>query len=124
MTLLAGGVADADEMLLGYKLLEQLRSDATSSSGGRGSMFLECGGLDCYVFAEDGGGSGRLMGGVVLASDPAWKKLGGLLPPMFFVGLDPDLRVWWLSRLVNTLWLGVSSASTNGPTASAILLRR
>jgi hypothetical protein len=74
--------------------------------------------------AEDGGGSGRLKGGVALALDPVLKKLGGLLRPMFLIGLDPVLRDWWLSRLVNASWLGVSSAPMSGPTAGAPLLRR
>jgi hypothetical protein len=44
---------------------------------------LECGGADLYSFVVDGGGSGCLIGGVVLALDPALKMLGGLLRPMF-----------------------------------------
>jgi hypothetical protein len=60
-------------------------------------LLLECNGLDCCVFAEDGGGSGHLKGGVALALDPMLKKLGGLLRPMFLIGLDPVLRDWWLS---------------------------
>jgi hypothetical protein len=59
------------------------------------------------MFAEDGGGSGRLKGGVALAPDPVLKKLGGLLRPMFLIGLDPILQGWWLSRLVNASWRGV-----------------
>jgi hypothetical protein len=50
-------------------------------------MFLECGGLDCCVFAEDGGGSGRLKNGVAIAPDPVLKMLGGLLWPMFLIEL-------------------------------------
>jgi hypothetical protein len=61
---------------------------------------------------------------VALAPDPVLKMLGGLLRPMFLIGLDPALRGWWLSRLVNASWLGVSSAPTSGPTAGAPLLRR
>jgi hypothetical protein len=76
------------------------------------------------VFEEDGGGSGRLKGGVALALDPVLKKLGGLLRPMFLIGLDPTLRGWWLSRLVNASWLEVSSAPMSGPTVGAPLLRR
>jgi hypothetical protein len=44
------------------------------------------------VFVEDGGESGRLKGSEALAPDPALKRLGGLLRPMFFIGLDPVLR--------------------------------
>jgi hypothetical protein len=44
---------------------------------------LECGGADCYSFVVDGGGSDRLIGGVVLALDLALKMLEGLRRPMF-----------------------------------------
>jgi hypothetical protein len=76
------------------------------------------------VFAEDGGGSGRLKGRVALALDPVLKKLGGLLRPMFLIGLDLVLRDWWLSWLVNVSWLRVSSTPISGPTAGVPLLRR
>jgi hypothetical protein len=46
------------------------------------------------MFAKDGGGSGRLKSGVALAPDSVLKKLGGLLRPMFLIGLDPVLRDW------------------------------
>jgi hypothetical protein len=55
-------------------------------------LLLECSDLDCYMSVEDGGGSGRLTGGVALALDLALKRLGGLLRPMFLIGLDPVLR--------------------------------
>jgi hypothetical protein len=92
--------------------------------GGRYGLLLECGDLDCYVFLEDGGGSGRLTGGVALASDPALKRLGGLLQLMFLIGLDPVLWGWWLSRFVNASRLEVSSALKSGPTTGALLLLR
>jgi hypothetical protein len=84
---------------------------------------------------------------VALALDPVLKKIGGLLRPVFLIGLDPALRDWWLSQLVNALsvfligldpalrgwwlsrlvnafWLGVSSVPISGPTVGAPLLRR
>jgi hypothetical protein len=48
-----------------------------------------------------------MKGRVALALDPVLKKLGGLLSLMFLIGLDPALRGWWLSWLVNALWQGV-----------------
>jgi hypothetical protein len=86
ISLLVGGVADAGERLVKSKLLEWFRSGVVSWRGGRDGLLLECGDLDCYVFVEDGGGSGRLKGGVALAPDPALKRLGGLLRPMFLMG--------------------------------------
>jgi hypothetical protein len=74
------------------KLLEWLRSGAVSWRGDRDMLLLECGGLHCCLFAEDGGGSHRLKGEVALAPGPALKRLGGLLRPMFLIGLDPVLR--------------------------------
>jgi hypothetical protein len=124
MPLLAEGVADADERLIESKLLEWLQSTAVSQRGDKGRLLLECGGLDCCLFVEDGGESGCPKGEVALASGPALKRLGGLLRPMFLIKLDPVLRGWWLSRLVNALWLGVSSTSKSGPTTSVLLLRR
>jgi hypothetical protein len=53
---------------------------------------LECGGLDCYVFAKDGGGYGRLKDGMALALGSALKRLGGLLRSMFLFILDLVLR--------------------------------
>jgi hypothetical protein len=44
------------------------------------------------MFVEDGGGFGRLKGGVALAPDLALKRLGGLLRLIFFIGLDLILR--------------------------------
>jgi hypothetical protein len=122
MPLLVGGVADANERLVESKLLEWLRSGAVSWRGGRDGLLLECCDLDCYVFVEDGGGSGLLKDGVALAPDPALKRLGGLLRPMFLIGLDPVLRGWWLSRLVNASRLEVSSMLKSGPTTGALLL--
>jgi hypothetical protein len=54
-------------------------------------LFLECGGLDCCIFAK-GGGSGRLKGGVAPGPNLVLKKLGGLLRPMVLIGLDPALQ--------------------------------
>jgi hypothetical protein len=123
MLLLVGGDASAGERFVEPKLLEWLRSDTASWRGGKDKLFLECGRLDYCMFVEDGGGSGRLKSGVALALDPGLKKLGGHLRPMFLIGLDPVLRGWWLSRLVNASWRGVSSAPIYGPTMSAPLLR-
>jgi hypothetical protein len=39
----------------------------------------------------DGGGSGHLYAGVVLAPVQALKRLGGLLRPMFLIRIDPAL---------------------------------
>jgi hypothetical protein len=89
------------------------RPSFRSHHGNEDRLFLECVGLDC-VFPEDGGGSEYLKGRVALAPDPVLKMLGGLLRTMFLIGLDPALRDWWLSRLVNASWLGVSSASMSG----------
>jgi hypothetical protein len=119
-----GGVADANERLVESKLLEWLRSGVVSWHGVRDMLLLERGDLDCYRFVKDGEGSDRLKGGVALAPGPALKRLEGLLRPMFFIGLDPVLRGWWLSRLVNVSWLEVSSALKSGPTTSALLLLR
>jgi hypothetical protein len=86
---------------------------------------LEYGGADCCWFVMDNGGSGRLIGGVALASDPALKMLGGLFQPMFLSSsLDPVLRSWWLPRLINALRLGVSSVPKCGQNASALILLR
>jgi hypothetical protein len=90
----------------------------------RVELLLKCGRLDCCVFVEDGAGSGRLKGGMALTPDPVLKKFGGLLRPMFLIELDPVLRGWWLSRLINASWLGVSSVPISGPTAGAPLLRQ
>jgi hypothetical protein len=124
MLLFVGGDTGADERFVEPKLLEWLRSGVALWRGGGDRLLLECGGLDCCVFAEDDGGSGRLKGGVALAPDPVLKILGGLLLPMFLIGLDPALRGWWLSRLINALWLGVSSSPMSGPTTGASLFRQ
>jgi hypothetical protein len=124
MLLLVGGDAGADERFVEPKLLEWFQSGAASWRGGTVGLLLECGGLDCCVFVEDGGGSGRLNGGLALAPDLVLKKFGGLLRPMFLIGLDPVLRGWWLSRLINASWLGISSAPMSGPIAGAPLLRQ
>jgi hypothetical protein len=124
MSLLVGGFANADERLVESKLLEWLQSGAASWHAGRDGLLLECGDLGCCMFAEDGGGFGCLKGGVALAPNLALKRLGGLLRPMFLIGIDPVLRGWWLSRLVNASWLGVSSTSKSGPTTGALLLQR
>jgi hypothetical protein len=122
MSMFVGGVADANERLVESKLLEWLQFGVVSWHGGRDGLLLERDDLDSYMFVKDGGGSGRLKGGVVLAPGPALKRLGGLLRPMFFIGLDPMLRGWWLSRLGNASWLEVSSAPKSGPTTGARLL--
>jgi hypothetical protein len=124
MLLFVGGDAGAGERFVEPKLLEWLRSGFVPWRGGGDRLLLECGGLDCCVFVEDGGGSGRLKGGVALAPDPVLMKLGGLLRPMVLIGLDPALRGWWLSQFVNASWLGVSSALMSGPTAGAPLLQQ
>jgi hypothetical protein len=69
MPLLARGVADADEKLVECKVLKWLRSGAALWRGDREGLLLECDNLDCCVFAEDGGGSGRLKGGVAISSE-------------------------------------------------------
>jgi hypothetical protein len=68
-------------------------------------LLLECGGLDCCLFAEDGGGSGRVKGEVALALGSALKRYRGLLRLMFLIRIDPLLRGRWLPRLVNASWL-------------------
>jgi hypothetical protein len=124
MLLFIGGDAGAGERFVEPKLLQLLRFGIAPWHGGRDRMLLECGRLDCCVFVEDGGGSGHLKGRVALAPDPALKTLGGLLRPMFLIGLDAVLPDWWLLRLVNASWLGVSSVPMSGATAGAPLLRR
>jgi hypothetical protein len=121
ISLLAGCVADAGERLVESKLSVGLRFGAASWRGGKDGLLLECDGLDCGMFVEDGGGFGRLKGGLALAPDLALKRLGGLLRLIFLIGLDPVLRDWWLLRLVNASWLGISSTR---PTTDALLLRR
>jgi hypothetical protein len=124
MSLLIGGVADADERLVESKLLEWLQSGAASWCDSRGGLLLECGDIDCCVFAEDGGGSGRLKGGVAMAPGSTLKSLRGLLRPMFLFGLDPVSWNWWLLRLLNASWLEVSSALKSGLTDGALLFLR
>jgi hypothetical protein len=51
-----------------------------------------------------------------LALGLALKRLEGLLRPMFLIGLNLVLRGWWLSRLVNASWHGISLTSKTGPT--------
>ena len=104
MFLLIGGVDGADERLMDSKLLEHLRSDVASWHGGRDGLHLKCGGVDYCRSAEDGAGSDRLKGGVALVPDPAMKRKGGILRLMLFIGVDPTLQDWWLSRLVNASW--------------------
>jgi hypothetical protein len=67
MLLFVGGDAGTGERFVEPKLLEWLRSGVALWCGGGDRLLLECDGLDCCVFAEDGGGSGRLKGGVALA---------------------------------------------------------
>jgi hypothetical protein len=121
--LFVGGDAGTGERFVEPKLLEWLRSGVAPWRDNGDRLFLECGEIDCCMFAEDDEGSGRLKGGVALAPDPVLKMLGGLLRPMFLIGLDPALRGWWLSRFVNASWLGVSSAQMSGPTVGAPLFR-
>jgi hypothetical protein len=52
------GDAGVGEGFVEPKLLEWLRVAPWRDNGDR--LFLECGGLDCCVFTEDGEGSGRL----------------------------------------------------------------
>jgi hypothetical protein len=52
------------------------------------------------------------------------KKFIGLPWPMFLIRLDPVLRGWWLSGLINASWPGVSSSPMSGPIAGAPLLRQ
>jgi hypothetical protein len=59
---------------------------------------------------------------VALASDPALKRLGGLLRSMLLIGLDSVLRDWWLSWLVNVSRLEVSLALMCEPSTGALLL--
>jgi hypothetical protein len=87
MLLFVGGDADAGERFMEPKLLEWLRSGFAPWRDNGNRLFLECAGLNCYVFAEDGGGSGRLKNRVALAPDPVLKMLGGLHRPMFLIGL-------------------------------------
>ena len=87
MLLLIGGVAGADNRLVESKLLGQL-GVACWRDGGDG-LLLECDCVGSCEFVEDGGGSGRLKGGLALAPDLSLKRLGGLLRPMFLIGLDP-----------------------------------
>jgi hypothetical protein len=77
MPLLVRGVADAGERLVKSKLLEWLQSGVASWRGDWDGLLLESSDVGCCVFPEDGGGSGRLNGGVALAPDLALKRLGG-----------------------------------------------
>jgi hypothetical protein len=96
MPLLVGGVVDARERLVESKLLEWLQSGAMSWRDGRDGLLLECGDLDCCVFVEDGGGSGRLKGDVALAPDQALKRLGGLLCPSGRYSLSGEIYSYGL----------------------------
>jgi hypothetical protein len=55
MLMLVGGNAGVDERFVEPKLLEWLQCGAASWRCGREGWLLECGRLDCCVFAEDGG---------------------------------------------------------------------
>jgi hypothetical protein len=86
---------------------------------------LECGGADCCWFVVDDGGSGHLIGWVVLAPDSPSKMLGGLLWLMFLSSRPyPVLQDWWVLWLINALWLGVSLVPKCGPATCALLLLR
>jgi hypothetical protein len=122
MLLFVGDNVGAGERFVEPGMLEWLRSGIVPWRDNGDRLFLECGGFDCCVFAEDGGGSDRLKGGVTLAPDPVLKMLGGLLQSMFLIRLDPALRDGWLSQLVNASWLGVSSVPMSRPAAGAPLL--
>jgi hypothetical protein len=124
MLLLVGGDTGAGERFVEPKLLEWFWFGVASGRGGRVGPLLECGRLDCCVFVEDSTRSGRLKGRVALALDLVLNKFRGLLRPMFFIGLDPVLWGWWLSRLVNASWLGVSSTPMTGAIAGAPLLHQ
>jgi hypothetical protein len=75
MLLLVGGDAGAGESFVETKVLGWLRSGVALWCGGRDRLLLECGRLDYCMFVEDGGGSGRLNGGMALAPDPVLKML-------------------------------------------------
>jgi hypothetical protein len=125
MLLLVGGDVGAGERFVEPKLLEWIRSAIVSWRGGRDRLLLKCGRLDWCVFAEDGGGYGRLKSRMALTPDPVlkkFKKLGELLQAMFLTGPDLALRGWCLSRLAS--WLGVSLAPMTGLITGASLLRR
>jgi hypothetical protein len=71
MLLFISGDAGADERFVQPKLLEWLLSGIASWRDDSDVLLLECGGgLDYSMFAEEGGGSGRLKGKVALAPDP------------------------------------------------------
>jgi hypothetical protein len=57
MLLFVGGDASAGERFVEPKLLEWLPSGVAPWPDNGDRLFLECGGLDCRVFAEDGGDS-------------------------------------------------------------------
>jgi hypothetical protein len=79
LLMFVGGDADISERFVEPKLLEWLRSGVAPWRDDGDRLLLECGGLDCCVFAKDGGRADHLKGGVALALDPVLKKLGGLL---------------------------------------------
>jgi hypothetical protein len=79
MLLLVGCDAGANKRFVEPKLLEWLQSGVASWRGDSDEMLLECGGLDCSMFAKEGGGSSRVKSGMALAPNPVLKKLEGLL---------------------------------------------
>jgi hypothetical protein len=66
--------------------------DAATWHGGWDGLLLDSGGLDPWLSADDGGGSGRLKGGMALATDPTLKRLKWLLQLILFVGLYSVFR--------------------------------
>jgi hypothetical protein len=87
LPLLVGGVAGANERLVESKQLE--RWCVTSWHGGGHRLLMECDDGNCCWSAEEGTGFSCLFkGGVVLALDRTFKRLRGLLRPMFLSGYE------------------------------------
>jgi hypothetical protein len=106
------------------KLLEWLRSGAASWCGGRDGLLLECGDLDCCVFAEDGGGSDRIKGRCGAGPGFSVEEVHRAPPDDVPFGLDPVLWGWWLLRLVNATWLEASALKSGLTDGVLLLLRR
>jgi hypothetical protein len=84
-------VADADERLVESKLSEWFSIWRCALAWRQIWVVLERDAFDCCVFVEDNGGFGLLKGEVALATNPALKRLKGLLWSMVLIGLDPFL---------------------------------